>query len=233
MTSNLQTNSLAGSGAGVAGADSVSASADTSATKDMFTKLLVAQIRNQDPLSPSDPTQFVNQLSQLSQTEALQSLSKTTSASASVLQSLQVLAMGGQVGSDVSVAASRVKLDGAALKGSITLPSASAVTNLVLTGVDGRAHSVTLPSHGAGALPFTLDPTALGLAPGSYAISAKGADGSSLAVEVTGRVDSVRLSGAGGIVLQVAGVGEVDPSAIKGFNGPSNKPASQLAANVQ
>jgi flagellar hook assembly protein FlgD len=28
--------------------------------RDMFTKLLVAQIQNQDPLSPTDPSQFVN-----------------------------------------------------------------------------------------------------------------------------------------------------------------------------
>src|SRR5690349_770319 len=74
-------------------APNVATGVATSENKDMFTKLLVAQIRNQDPLAPSDPSQFVNQLSQLSQTEALQQLAQTTSASASVLQSLQVLAM--------------------------------------------------------------------------------------------------------------------------------------------
>jgi flagellar basal-body rod modification protein FlgD len=70
----------------------------------MFTKLLVAQIRNQDPLAPQDPTAYVNQLSQLSQTEALQNLSQITTANASVLQSMQTLAMGSQVGSEVTVA---------------------------------------------------------------------------------------------------------------------------------
>ena len=37
-------------------------------TSRMFTKLLVAQVRNQDPLSPNDPAAFVSQLTQLSQT---------------------------------------------------------------------------------------------------------------------------------------------------------------------
>jgi flagellar basal-body rod modification protein FlgD len=208
-------------------ADAVSTSADVSANKDMFTKLLVAQIRNQDPLAPSDPSQFVNQLSQLSQTEALQSLSKTTSASASVLQSLQVLAMGGQVGSTVTVAADRVRLDGAPVAGSVRLPSASSATNLVLTGADGQAHVMSLPVHSAGAQQFTIDPAALGLAPGSYAISAQSADGAAVPVELAGRVDSVRLSGTGSVVLQVSGVGDVDPSAITGFNGK----ASSVAAN--
>jgi flagellar basal-body rod modification protein FlgD len=223
----LTNNSLAASNNAGAKADAVSTSADVSANKDMFTKLLVAQIRNQDPLAPSDPSQFVNQLSQLSQTEALQSLSKTTSASASVLQSLQVLAMGGQVGSTVSVATNQVRVDGSAIKGSIALPAASSATNLVLTGADGQNHTVALPFHAAGTQAFSIDPSALGLAPGGYAISAQTADGSRVPVEVTGRVNSVRLSGTGAVVLQVAGIGDVDPSAITGFNGKGE----QLAAN--
>jgi len=211
LTNSLASPNNATNGAGL---DAVSTSADVSANKDMFTKLLVAQIRNQDPLSPSDPSQFVNQLSQLSQTEAL--------------QSLQVLAMGGQVGSSVSVATDRVRVDGSVIQGSINLPAASSATNLVLTSTDGKAHTVSLPFHAAGSQPFTLDPSALGLAPGSYAISAQAADGTRVPVEVTGRVDSVRLSGTGSVVLQVAGVGEVDPSAITGFNG---KTATQVASN--
>jgi flagellar basal-body rod modification protein FlgD len=220
----LTNNSLAASN-GATAADKVSASADVSANKDMFTKLLVAQIRNQDPLAPSDPSQFVNQLSQLSQTEALQSLSKTTSASASVLQSLQVLAMGGQVGSTVTVATDRVRIDGSPLSGSIALPAAGA-SQLVLTGADGQPHTLALPFHTAGSQAFTLDPAALGLAPGSYAIAAKSADGSLLPVEIAGRVNSVRLSGTGSVVLQVAGVGDVDPSAITGFNGKTDTVAA-------
>ena len=222
----LTNNSLAASN-NTAGTDSVAPSAEVSANKDMFTKLLVAQIRNQDPLAPSDPSQFVNQLSQLSQTEALQNLSKTTSASASVLQSLQVLAMGGQVGSQVTVATDRLRLDGAPVSGSIKLPSASSATNLVLTGADGQAHNIALPYHAAGSQAFTIDPSALGLAPGSYSIAAQTADGAGVPVEIAGTVSSVRLSGTGSVVLQVAGVGDIDPSAITGFNGK----APALAAN--
>jgi flagellar basal-body rod modification protein FlgD len=38
----------------------------TSATQDQFLKLLVAQLQNQDPLSPTDNTAFVAQLAQFS-----------------------------------------------------------------------------------------------------------------------------------------------------------------------
>jgi flagellar basal-body rod modification protein FlgD len=211
-----------------ANSDKISTSAPVDQNRDMFTKLLVAQIQNQDPLSPSDPTQFVNQLSQLSQTEALQNLAHTNSTSASLLQSLQVLAMGAQVGSNVSVATGSVKLDGDTVSGNVMLSAGSAATNLVLTGADGVAHQVALPPHGPGALPFTIDPAALGLAPGTYSLQAQASDGTSPQVEVTGRIDSVRMSAAGGVLLQVQNIGEIDPSAITGFNGKAG--AAQVAA---
>jgi flagellar basal-body rod modification protein FlgD len=212
-------NSFGFPAAGTPVSDKIATAVGTSENKDMFTKLLVAQIRNQDPLAPSDPSQFVNQLSQLSQTEALQQLAQTQSASASVLQSLQVLAMGAQVGSEVSVSASRVRLGSDPVSGNVQLGAASSATSLVLTGVDGQQHRISLPTHGAGSLPFTIDPSALGLAPGNYSISAEASDGTKPAVEVAGRLESVRMSGNGGIVLQVAGIGEVDPSSVTGFNG--------------
>src|SRR5579883_1743844 len=42
---------------------------DPLANKETFLQLLVAQIKNQDPMSPSDSTQFVTQLAQFSQLE--------------------------------------------------------------------------------------------------------------------------------------------------------------------
>jgi len=43
--------------------------ATTQITKNMFLQLLVAQIKNQDPLSPSDGVQFLSQLAQFQQLE--------------------------------------------------------------------------------------------------------------------------------------------------------------------
>jgi flagellar basal-body rod modification protein FlgD len=216
VTTNHATNTQFGSTTNT-GSNKIATQAPTDATKDMFTKLLVAQIQNQDPLSPQDPTQYVNQLSQLSQTEALQNLAQTTTASASVLQSLQTLAMGGQVGSDVTVATDTVKLDGSKLHGTVQLNGLSSGTSLVLTGLDGRQHEVDL-GPGSGAQSFTIDPDALGLAPGTYKIQAKPSDGSSPTIEVAARLNSVRVNGAS-VVLQVANIGEVAPSSVTGFNG--------------
>jgi flagellar basal-body rod modification protein FlgD len=54
-------------------ADSVTspttATQDALANKEVFLTLLVAQIKNQDPMNPTDSVQFLTQLSQFTQTE--------------------------------------------------------------------------------------------------------------------------------------------------------------------
>ena len=217
VTTTSTANSLANN-TGAQASNKVATQAATGENRDMFTKLLVAQIQNQDPLAPQDPTTYVNQLSQLSQTEALQNLSQMSTANASILQSMQTLAMGSQVGSEVTVATDTLKLEGGSVRGTIQLNGASSATSLVLTGQDGQQHTIELGAHGSGSQSFTIDPDALGLPPGTYAIQARPSDGTSPQIEVAARLNSVRVAN-GGVVLQVANIGEVDPSSITGFNG--------------
>lgn len=225
----MQTNLFGNSSAAASAGGGVQTSTDISQTKDMFTKLLVAQIKNQDPLSPTDPSQFVNQLSQLSQTESLQSLATLTSTSASLLQSMQVLALGAQVGADVMVTTTTVALDAQKVAGSITLASASTKTSLVLTGADGKSFNVALGTQGAGAVPFAIDPAALGLPAGTYSMRVETSPAQSPpAINITGKLSSVRLAADGGIALNVAHVGEVAPGAVTGFNGKSADASSTI-----
>jgi flagellar basal-body rod modification protein FlgD len=226
------TVSLLNNNSGSAAANNASITGNTvSETSDMFTKLLVAQIQNQDPLSPTDPAQFVQQLTQLSQTESLQNLSSLTSASASVLQSMQVIALGGQVGSDVMAQTGSVALDGSTkVSGQVTLTSASADTTLVLTGADGVKHNVKLGTVQPGIVPFAIDPTALGLPAGNYTLSIEtSSKEASPPIDIQGRLNSVRLSATGTVALNISNIGEVDPTAISAFNG---KPAAANTDSV-
>ena len=50
-------------------ADSAAPKATSAVTKNMFLQLLVAQIKNQDPLNPTDGVQFLTQLAQFQQLE--------------------------------------------------------------------------------------------------------------------------------------------------------------------
>ena len=46
-----------------------SSSLDSGVNEQMFLNLLVAQLKNQDPMNPTDSTQFVSQLAQFSELE--------------------------------------------------------------------------------------------------------------------------------------------------------------------
>jgi flagellar basal-body rod modification protein FlgD len=229
METNLFTNSASAAAASTA-SNSAPKTNGASETQEMFTKLLVAQIKNQDPLAPSDPSQFVQQLTQLSQTEAMQSLATLTSNNASVLQSMQVLGLGAQVGSDVMASATAVQLDGAKVGGSLTLGSNSSKTQLVLTGNDGVSHELALGPMTAGTTPFSIDPTAMGLPAGNYKMQVVTSSGETPPVDIAGRLNSVRLSSNGSIVLNIANVGEVAPSAVTAFNGKSTTAVAAAGA---
>ena len=60
--------SAATTGATSSGASS-SSSLDSGVNEQVFLQLLVAQLKNQDPMNPTDSTQFVSQLAQFSELE--------------------------------------------------------------------------------------------------------------------------------------------------------------------
>jgi flagellar basal-body rod modification protein FlgD len=55
-----------------------SALGGTAPSEEMFLQLLVAQLQNQDPLNPTDSTQFVSQLAQFSQLEQVMAIRSDT-----------------------------------------------------------------------------------------------------------------------------------------------------------
>ena len=55
---------------------STSAAGNTEVNKDLFLKLMVAQLRNQNPLNPVDGTNFLEQLSQISGVEQMVEMRK-------------------------------------------------------------------------------------------------------------------------------------------------------------
>lgn len=63
-----------------AAASSGSTALDPLANEETFLKLLVSQLKNQDPLNPPDSSQFVSQLTAYSQLEQLIGIRSNTSA---------------------------------------------------------------------------------------------------------------------------------------------------------
>lgn len=209
------------------GGTNTSASSNTGAitaaaggsTQDLFTTLLVAQIKNQNPLEPNDPSEFVSQLTQLSQTEALQSLVSQNASNAGMLDSLQVLSLGAQVGSEVWARTESVTLGSEPVRGALTLTSPSTQTTLVLKDPAGTERRIELGSRPKGEVSFSIDPAELGLPAGTYSVAVETSTKETPAIEVAGTLQSVRLSAAGGVALSITGLGETAPTAITRFNG--------------
>ncbi|MGB3620552.1 MAG: flagellar hook capping FlgD N-terminal domain-containing protein, partial [Ketobacter sp.] len=76
---------------------------ESAADKDMFMSLLLAQIKNQDPLKPTDQTDFVAQLAQFSSLEGIQNLGKSVESIGDMYRSSQALQATALVGRDVLV----------------------------------------------------------------------------------------------------------------------------------
>lgn len=205
-------------GSSNSGSDAVSSALGDSELGQMFLKLLVAEVQYQDPLEPTDTSTFVTQLSQLSQTESLQSMQSQMSTQSTMLDSIQTMQLGAQVGSQVMVSSSNVLLDGDAVSATVNLPNAAQLS-LQLTASNGAVTQIDLGTQAAGDVSFTIDPVALGLPAGRYALAVTDASDVSYATEIGGRLNAVRLTSAGTVALQVQGLGDVAASSITRFVG--------------
>lgn len=185
----------------------------------MFTTLLVAQIQNQDPLNPTDSSQYVTQLAQLSQVQSLATLTTQGTGNATLLRALQAQTLGLQVGSQVTVSTNQLALAGTPVIGGFTLANPSAKTSLVLQSASGQQTSVALGSEPAGDVPFTVDPAKLGLPAGTYSVSVSTSSGETPAVNVIGTLKNVKIASSGSVLVDVSGVGQVGSSAITAFDG--------------
>jgi flagellar basal-body rod modification protein FlgD len=77
-----------GSGGASDGSQTAGGAKSSQVDKNMFLRLLVAQMRNQNPLNPSDGTEFVAQLAQFQQVEESLNMSQHIAA---IRQSLDTL----------------------------------------------------------------------------------------------------------------------------------------------
>jgi flagellar basal-body rod modification protein FlgD len=191
--------------------------------QDQFLELMLAQMKNQDPLDPMDNQQFVSQLAQFSTARGVSDMNKSMSDLSSSLQSNQALQASSLVGRTVSVPSEYGELpaDGK-LEGEAVLPSST--TDLAIGIYDNAGQLVRridMGSQASGDIAFSWDGKAddgTQLAPGTYQIKAEAIiDGkaSALDTNVYADVQSVNMGGGKGVELNLAGVGKTDFANVK------------------
>lgn len=183
---------------------------------DMFMKLLLAQIQNQNPLDPTDASQFVSQLAQMSQMKSSADMLKQLQGNALMLRELQGVSLGSQVGRQVLVQADQAHLSGKdPLSGRVTLSGEEQQVSLVLTDAGGKETVIDLGKRPAGEFDFNVDPSKHGLVEGEYKLEVRTGTKSKAGLEMLATVSGVRLPINGGEpTLTLAGLGEFPASAI-------------------
>jgi flagellar basal-body rod modification protein FlgD len=170
-----------------------------------FLNLMITQFRNQDPLKPQDPTEFLSQLAQITSVSGIAEMKTSITRLADSLYAGQALQAAGVVGREVLAPSDSATLQaGGSIRGAIELPE-STQTGVVSVLDDSGALVRTIPLglHGAGLANFTWNGTnsaGTTVAPGDYRFVASyqsgdeqiGAD-----TYITKRVASVALGGDG------------------------------------
>lgn len=184
-----------------------------------FLRLMIAQLRNQDPFEPMENGQFLGQMAQFSTLSGIQDLQRSFDATTEVLSSSQSLQAASLVDRSALVESSRLGFDGeSAVRGSVDLPPGALAVEVTIRdasgaqvrripaqiGADGRAEFVWDGFNSSGRL----------MGAGEYQISAEvrvGSQTQSARTLVWANIDSVSLSSArgGGVTLNLAGLGPI------------------------
>lgn len=193
--------------------------------QDDFLKLMLTQLKNQDPIKPMDNGEFLGQMAQFSTVSGIEKLQSSFAALSSSLQSDQALQAAALVGRTALVPAGAARIAaGESVEGAVELPSSAVDVTVVITDAAGEVvRQIDLGTRPAGFAEFAWDGLDAGGAPapaGSYAISARARIAGrteSASTFVAAHVDSVTLGGSGGLALNLAQLGSAPLASVRRF----------------
>ncbi len=175
---------------------------------DMFMKLMIAQMKNQDPTSPTDTEAFMGQISNMSQVESMNNLTNSiTSMSQAMITSQSALQASSMVGQNVLISTDKTLSDkDGGIKGALSLPGNTDNVRLTVTDSTGKVvDTVELGKYNAGNSDFKWQGPA-DKAGEQYSLKAEAKlkDGSYERIDtyLDNRVTSVTL-GKNGVGMQV------------------------------
>lgn len=204
-----------------------------------FLELMIAQLNNQDPLSPKENGEFIAQLAQFSSVEGLERLNSNFDSFASSFTSNQALQASSLVGRSVTVPSETGVTDmNGVMSGVIELPESTSNVNMKIFDETGQlVDEINLGPQAAQDMVFRWNGAQLevngelvenyvpangqALPPGKYTIKASASQGGEnvgLATSVSANVNSVTLGNGGAITLNLAGIGPMSIEDVKQFN---------------
>lgn len=177
---------------------------------DQFITLMLAQIKNQDPLKPLEPAEFLGQLAQFSTVTGIQDMASSVSDLVGTMRSSQALSGAGLVGREVLAPGDSAAFDGTTpVRGAVEAPQGAGAIEFIVRDATGAVvrRMQSAPAVG-GLTEFAWDgrsDAGAAMAQGQYKIEALarfGGRAESAQLLLRSRVDSVTLDAAGrGLVL--------------------------------
>jgi len=192
--------------------------------QDRFLKLLVTQMKNQDPLNPMDNAQVTSQLAQLSTVTGIDKLNTTLEALKGNYQASQSLQAAALIGHGVLLPGESTTLaEGKALFGIDVTQPADNITVTISDGAGKPVHTMELGPQEVGVVPLGWDGTTYSGAAaidGAYKVTVaatRGGEKTTVETLSFGQIGSVSSSAQGGVKINVPNVGAVDIAAVRQF----------------
>lgn len=225
---NFQAKSAQAQSAKGAGVNAAAADAKTAAGKggveesqDRFLKLLVTQMKNQDPLNPMDNAQVTSQMAQLSTVSGIDKLNSTLAALSSSMMATHSMQASSMIGHVVVVPGNRMELKDGKAAGALDLVQpADSVTVQIKDAAGNVVRSMKMGSQQSGIVPVQWDgmnDANVAVADGNYQFSATaqlGAAKSSVNALAYGLVSGVKQKPEGAS-LTVEQLGDVSLDSVK------------------
>lgn len=209
-----------------------------------FLRLMLEQLRNQDPLNPEKGAEFVAQLAQFSTVSGIEKLSAGFGELVDSLRGSQALTAAGLVGGTALVSADRFTLDpvdeaaagppvdlprmggpgdpagstARGITGAVELGARGALTVEIVDATGAVVHTANLGTQSPGLVDFAWDGRLANGRPapaGEYTVRAS-AGGQPAPVLLEGRVRSVSV-GAEGALLALQGIGSFPVNLVRRF----------------
>jgi len=210
-------SNYADAAAAINGTTGKTATSSTQEMSDRFLKLLVTQLKNQDPMNPMENAELTMQLAQMSTVEGVNKLNDSLDALNAQYRASQVIQGASLVGHQVLAEGDVLKLSNSAAVGGLVLDNkADSVKVNIYDSAGGLVKTLDLGDQDAGLVRFVWDGTnAAGttLADGNYTYqvqaTASGKDvtsttyalGQVLSVALNGDAMDVEVSGLGNMAL--------------------------------
>lgn len=203
------------SAAGASNAATNAVKSKTEDPQDRFLKLLVTQMKNQDPLNPLDNAQVTSQIAQISTVNGIERLNVAIQGMGDNMLAAQSMQASAMIGRGVLAEGDRMELtNGGAIAGIELAGPADKVIVSIYSASGERVEALDLGRQEAGLGTFAWDGRPDGttqLADGAYKFKVEAFRMDGTKVDVTtlgyGRVQSVSLDG--GVTLNTATLGAI------------------------